>query len=145
MKTYSTKPADIERRWFVVDAEGKVLGRLAVEVANILRGKHKPIFSPHMDCGDFVIVVNAEKVRLTGNKLDKKMYYSHSGQPGHLKSATAKQMMIKHAEKIMIRAVRGMLPHNRLGREVLSKLKVYLGPAHPHQAQQPTPLEIRGA
>jgi len=140
MLTYSARPRDITRRWFVVSADGEVLGRLAAKVATILRGKHKPIFTPHMDCGDHVVVTDVEKVRLTGKKWDQKMYYSSSGYPGGLKEATARRMLDKHPEKIMLHAVRGMLPHNRLGRQVIRKLKVYIGPSHPHEAQQPEPL-----
>ncbi|MBP7559105.1 MAG: 50S ribosomal protein L13 [Armatimonadetes bacterium] len=140
MKTYAAKAEDIEREWYVVSANGEVLGRMAVRIAKVLRGKHKPIFTPHVDCGDHVIVTDADKVRLTGRKWQQKMYYAHSGYPSGLKVATAQRMMDKHPEKIIRHAVRGMLPHNRLGRQVLRKLKVYVGPEHPHEAQSPQPL-----
>jgi large subunit ribosomal protein L13 len=140
MKTYAAKAEDIEREWYVVSANGDVLGRMAVRIAKVLRGKHKPIFTPHVDCGDHVIVTDADKVRLTGRKWQQKMYYAHSGYPSGLKVATAQRMMDKHPEKIIRHAVRGMLPHNRLGRQILRKLKVYVGPEHPHEAQSPQPL-----
>lgn len=140
MKTYAAKAEDIEREWYVVSANGEVLGRMAARIAKVLRGKHKPIFTPHVDCGDHVIVTNADKVRLTGRKWQQKMYYAHSGYPSGLKVATAQRMMDKHPEKIIRHAVRGMLPHNRLGRQILRKLKVYVGPEHPHEAQSPQPL-----
>ncbi len=140
MKTYTAKAEDIQRDWYVISADGQVLGRMAVRIANALRGKHKPIFTPHVDCGDHVIVTDADKVRLTGRKWQQKMYYSHSGYPGGLKAATAQRMMDKHPEKVIRHAVRGMLPHNRLGRQILRKLKVYVGPEHPHSAQRPQPL-----
>ena len=135
MKTYSVKKSDIERAWHVMDAEGKTLGRLATEVATLLKGKHKPTYTTHMDVGDYVIVVNAEKVVVTGNKAEQKMYYSHSNYPGGLKSANYAKMMQKHPTKIIEHAVKGMLPHNRLGAAMIKKLKVYAGPTHPHQAQ----------
>jgi len=125
-----------------VDAEGKTLGRLASEIAQVLRGKHKPIYSPHLDCGDHVIVVNAEKVRVTGRKLDQKMYYRHTGYPGGLKSISLRNQLQKHPERVLEAAVRGMLPKNRLGRKMFKKLKVYAGDSHPHQAQQPRVLEL---
>jgi large subunit ribosomal protein L13 len=125
-----------------VDAEGKTLGRLASEIAQVLRGKHKPIFTPHLDCGDYVIVVNAEKVHVTGRKLDQKMYYRHSGYPGGLKSINLRNQLQKHPERVLESAVRGMLPKNRLGRKMFKKLKVYAGDSHPHQAQQPKLLEL---
>ena len=140
MKTYAAKAEDIEREWYVVSANGEVLGRMAVRIAKVLRGKHKPIFTPHVDCGDHVIVTDADKVRLTGRKWQQKMYYAHSGYPSGLKVATAQRMMDKHPEKIIRHAVRGMLHHNRLGRQILRKLKVYVGPEHPHEAQSPQPL-----
>ena len=140
MKTYAAKAEDIEREWYVVSANGEVLGRMAVRIAKVLRGKHKPIFTQHVDCGDHVIVTDADKVRLTGRKWQQKMYYAHSGYPSGLKVATAQRMMDKHPEKIIRHAVRGMLPHNRLGRQILRKLKVYVGPEHPHEAQSPQPL-----
>src|SRR5256885_10928922 len=142
MKTYSPKPEHIERTWYVVDASGQVLGRLASHVAMLLRGKHKPIFAPHMDTGDFVIVVNAEKVALTGTKLADKRVYRHSGYPGGIRSVTYAELLDKHPERLVEGAVRGMLPKNTLGRNMLRKLKVYAGPDHPHQAQQPTPFTI---
>jgi len=142
MKTDVTRPDDIERRWYVVDAEGKVLGRLASEVAKILRGKHKPYFAPHLDTGDYVIVVNASKVRVTGKKLDDKIYYRHSGYPGGLRSTTLAEMLKKRPTRVIRLAVWGMLPHNRLGRAMMGKLKIYEGENHPHQAQSPQPLEF---
>ena len=135
MKTYSVKESDIERAWHVMDAQGKTLGRLATEVASLLKGKHKPTYTTHMDVGDYVIVVNAEKVVVTGNKAEQKMYYSHSNYPGGLKSANFTKMMQRHPTKIIEHAVKGMLPHNRLGAAMFKKLKVYAGPTHPHQAQ----------
>ena len=142
MKTYSTKPEDIEREWWIVDAEGKTLGRLASEVARILRGKHKPYYAPHLDCGDYVIVINAEKIHVTGRKLDNKIYYRHSGYPGGLKRMTLREMLQRRPTRVIRKAVWGMLPHNRLGRRMIKKLKVYAGAEHPHQAQKPKPLEI---
>jgi len=137
MRTYVPKEGEISREWVVMDAADKVLGRLATEVARILRGKHKPDFTPHLDTGDFVVVVNAERVHLTGAKLDDKVYYRHSGRPGSLKSETARERLDKHPERVIQAAVWGMLPKNRLGRKLLRKLKVYSGPEHPHEAQQP--------
>jgi large subunit ribosomal protein L13 len=137
MKTYTPKPADIQRRWWVVDAEGQILGRLASAVATRLRGKDKPIFAPHADTGDFVIVINAEKVRVTGRKLEQKKYYRHSGYPGGFRETTLAEMLAKHPERVIERAVRGMLPKNTLGDHLIKKLKVYAGPTHPHAAQQP--------
>jgi large subunit ribosomal protein L13 len=142
MKTFRIKPEEVERKWWVVDAEGKVLGRLASEIAKILRGKHKPYYQPDVDCGDFVIVVNAEKVRVTGKKLDQKIYYRHSGYPGGLKARTLKWMLENKPEEVIRLAVKRMLPKNRLGHRMLKKLKVYRGPQHPHQAQKPEPLEV---
>jgi large subunit ribosomal protein L13 len=142
LSTYTARPADIDRKWYVVDAEGKTLGRLATEVAKVLRGKHKPIFTPHMDTGDFVIVVNAERIVLTGNKLRDKLYFRHSGYPGGLKVVNYERLMETFPERAIERAVKGMLPHNRLGRQLYRKLKVYRGPEHPHKAQRPEPLEI---
>jgi len=142
VRTYTPKPEDIERRWYVVDAQGKTLGRLASEIARILRGKHKPIFSPHMDTGDFVIVINAEKVHVTGRKLTQKFYYRHSGYPGGLKAISLRDQLKKHPERVIQHAVRGMLPKNRLGRKMIKKLKVYAGPDHPHKAQKPEPLDL---
>lgn len=142
MRTFTAKTKDIEREWFVVDAEGQTLGRLASRIAPILRGKHKPIYTPHMDCGDYVIVINADKVRVTGRKLDQKMYYRHSGYPGGLKSISLRDQLAKHPERVIEAAVKGMLPKNKLGRRMFKKLKVYTGDSHPHQAQQPKPLEL---
>ncbi len=142
MRTYSAKPQEVQREWYVVDATGKTLGRLASEIAKILRGKHKPIYTPHVDCGDFVIVVNADKIRVTGRKLDQKIYYRHSGYPGGLKSISLRDQLAKHPERVIQLAVRGMLPKNRLGRRMIKKLKVYASPDHPHQAQQPKPLDL---
>jgi large subunit ribosomal protein L13 len=141
-KTFSPKPEDIERSWFVVDASDLPLGRLASHVAAVLRGKHKPTFAPHVDGGDFVVVVNAEKVAVTGKKESEKQYYRHSGFPGGLRSGNLAQMRRTYPERIIEAAVRGMLPKNRLGRQTLRKLKVYAGPDHPHAAQNPTPLEF---
>ena len=142
VKTYATKPSDIERKWYVVDAQGKTLGRLATEIARILRGKHRPYFTPHLDTGDYVIVVNAGKIRVTGKKLDQKIYYRHSGYPGGLKSITLREQLAKHPTRALRAAVWGMLPHNRLGRRMIKKLKLYTGDSHPHQAQQPIPLDL---
>ena len=144
MTTYSPKIAEIDRSWYVVDADGQTLGRLAAQIAHRLRGKHKPTFAPHLDTGDFVIVVNAEKVVLTGRKEDQKVYHRHSGRPGSLKSETARRLRARRPEMLIEAAVRGMLPHNRLGRQLFRKLKVYAGPDHPHQAQQPETLEVAG-
>lgn len=141
-KTYSTKPTDISRKWFVVDAEGKTLGRLATEVASILKGKHKPEYVPHMDVGDFVIVVNAEKIHVTGRKMDDKMYYRHSGYPGGMTKINLRDQLERFPTRAVEFAIRGMLPKNRLGRQMLRKLKVYAGPEHPHEAQQPKLLEL---
>jgi large subunit ribosomal protein L13 len=142
MKTFSAKEQDVDKKWFLVDAENKVLGRLATEIAVRLRGKHKPLFTPHADTGDFVVVVNAEKVALTGNKWDNKYYYRHSGYVGGLKQISAKKLLEKKPEEILRFAVKGMLPKNSLGRRQLKKLKIYAGPNHPHQAQQTEKLEI---
>ena len=136
--------ADIDRRWYVVDAAGQTLGRLATKVAATLRGKHKAMYTPHMDTGDFVIVVNADKVVLTGRKEDQKTYYRHSGRPGSLKQETARELRSRRPIKLVENAVRGMLPKNRLGRKLYTKLKVYGGPEHPHQSQKPAVLEIEG-
>ncbi len=140
MKTYSPKPADIERRWYVVDASGQVLGRLASEVAAVLRGKHKPIFAPHMDTGDHVIVINADKIELTGQKAQKKFAYRHSGYPGGIKAIRYDELLAERPVAAIEKAVRGMLPHNRLGRQIIKKLHIVAGPEHPHAAQQPEPL-----
>ena len=137
MRTYVPKPDEITRDWRVLDASDHVLGRLATEAARLLRGKHKADFTPHLDTGDFVVVVNAKKVKVTGNKLDDKVYYRHSGKPGSLKSETLKERLEKYPERVIRDAVWGMLPKNRLGRQLLRKLKVYSGPDHPHEAQQP--------
>jgi len=142
VRTYSPKPADIQREWHVIDATDVVLGRLSVQAANLLRGKHKPIFAPHMDTGDFVIIVNAEKVALSGTKKTTKMAYRHSGYPGGLTATPIGEILEKDARKAIESAVWGMLPKNRLGRQIIKKLKVYSGPNHPHQAQQATPFEI---
>jgi large subunit ribosomal protein L13 len=143
MATYSAKAEEIDRKWFVVDANGKTLGRLATVVASILKGKTKPIFTTHVDTGDFVIIVNADKVHLTGRKLDQKTYYSHSGFPGGLKSVTAGTLMRTKPEDVVKMAVEGMLPKTRLGKQMLSKLKVYAGDKHPHAAQQPVQLSVK--
>jgi large subunit ribosomal protein L13 len=143
MSTSMPDVTEIERKWFVVDAEGKVLGRLATRVATILRGKHKPTFAPHLDVGDHVVVVNAEKVHLTGRKGSGKVYRWHTGYIGSLREVTAETMLRSHPERVIEWAVQGMLPKNRLGRAMAKKLKVYRGAAHPHQAQQPQPLEVR--
>jgi large subunit ribosomal protein L13 len=135
MKTYSTKAKDVEHRWHVIDASGKILGKLAAEVANLLMGKHKPTFVPYLDTGDFVIVLNATKVRVTGKKPKQKTYYRHSGYPGGLKAETYEELMATHPTRIIEHAVKGMLPHNRLGRAMFKKLKVYEGDSHPHKAQ----------
>jgi large subunit ribosomal protein L13 len=140
MKSYMAKKHEVPRRWFVVDAQGQVLGRLASRIAMMLRGKNKPEFTPHADTGDFVVVVNADQVKLTGKKLDQKIYYRHSGYTGGLKETSARQMMKKKPEEVLRHAVRGMLPKNSLGRQQLKKLKIYTGADHPHQAQQPVPL-----
>jgi large subunit ribosomal protein L13 len=142
VRTYSPKPADIQREWHVIDATDVVLGRLAVPAANLIRGKHKTIFAPHVDTGDFVIVVNASKVALTGDKATKKLSYRHSGFPGGLSAIPMGELLEKDARKAVENAVWGMLPKNRLGRQILKKLKVYAGPEHPHQAQKATPFEI---
>ena len=144
-KTYSPKSAEIVRQWYTVDATGLRLGRLATVVASTLRGKHKPMFAPHMDTGDFVVVVNAEKVELSGRKEDQKIYRRHSGRPGGLKEQTARELRAKHPERMIEFAVRGMLPKNSLGRAMYRKLKVYAGPDHPHNAQQPQVLDTSAA
>jgi len=142
-KTYVTKQENVEREWYVVDAAGQTLGRLAAQVARILRGKHKPIYSPSVDVGDYVIIVNAEKIHVTGRKLDQKIYYRYSGYPGGLKEITLRNLLQKRPTRVIEHAVRGMLPKNRLGRRMFKKLKVYAGTDHPHAAQQPKPLELR--
>lgn len=141
MKTFVTKPSDIQREWFVVDAAGLSLGRLATRIATVLKGKHKPYYTPSMDTGDYVIVVNAGKIQVSGRKLDQKIYYRYSGYPGGLKSISLRDQLARHPERALQMAVRGMLPHNRLGRAMFRKLKIYAGPEHPHAAQQPKPLE----
>ena len=143
MKTFMASPATIDRKWYVVDAEGKTLGRLASEVAKVLRGKNKPIFTPHIDTGDYVIVVNAEKIKVTGKKLDQKVYYRHSGYVGGIKETTLKEMLNKHPERVIEFAVKGMLPKGPLGRQMYTKLFVYAGPDHKHAAQKPEVLEIK--
>jgi len=142
MNTYSVKAGEIERRWFVVDAQGKVLGRVATEVARILRGKHKPIYTPHLDTGDFVVIINAEGIRLTGRKEEQKTYFRHTGYMGHEKHIPYQRMKAKNPERILELAVKGMLPKNALGREMYKKLRVYAGAEHPHVAQRPEPLNF---
>ncbi len=139
-RTYSPKASEVERAWWIVDAEGQILGRMATEVASILRGKHKPSYTPHLDCGDHVIIVNADKVVTTAGKSDRKILYRHSGYPGGLRSETLSKAMERQPAEVVRRSVRGMLPHTRLGRQMLRKLKVYAGPVHPHEAQKPQPL-----
>ena len=143
MKTYTAKPGEIERNWYVVDAEAKTLGRLATQIADVLRGKTKAVYTPHVDTGDFVIVVNAEKVRVTGQKLDQKIYYRHSGYPGGLRERTLREQLERRPEEVLRRAVKGMLPKNRLASAQLRKLKIYAGPEHPHAAQNPEPMQER--
>jgi large subunit ribosomal protein L13 len=140
MKTYSAKPGEIKREWYVVDADGQTLGRLATQIADRLRGKGKPQFTPHVDTGDFVVVVNAEKIQVTGNKLDDKMYYRHSGYPGGLRARPLREQLERRPTEVLRKAVKGMLPRNRLGRQQITKLKIYAGPDHPHQAQEPKPF-----
>ena len=142
MKTYTATPADRQRDWFVVDATGQTLGRLATQIADALRGKRKPTYTPHVDTGDFVVVVNAEKISVTGNKRQDKRYYRHSGYPGGLRSRSLEEMLARRPEEVIRLAVKGMLPRNRLARKQLTKLKVYAGPEHPHAAQKPQPMEI---
>ena len=142
MKTWNAKPGAVERHWYVVDAEGQTLGRLATQIADTLRGKRKPEYTPHVDTGDFVVVVNAEKISVTGQKLDQKLYHRHSGYPGGLRSRTLREQLDRRPTEVIRKAVKGMLPRNRLGRAQLGKLKVYAGPEHPHQAQSPQPLEV---
>ncbi|HEX2110801.1 MAG TPA: 50S ribosomal protein L13 [Gaiellaceae bacterium] len=140
MKTWNAKAEDVERRWYVVDAEGETLGRLATRIADTLRGKQKPEYTPHVDTGDFVVVVNAEKVAVTGKKLDEKLYHRHSGYPGGLRTRTLREELERRPTEVVRKAVRGMLPRNRLARRQITKLKVYAGPGHPHEAQKPEPL-----
>ncbi len=142
MKTFSAKAEEINREWFLIDAEGKTLGRMASEIALRLRGKHKPEFTPHVDTGDYIVVVNAEKIAVTGNKLNDKMYHHHTGYVGNLKSINLKDLLDKHPERVIEKAVKGMLPKNTLGRQMYRKLKVYAGPEHPHAAQEPKTLEV---
>jgi large subunit ribosomal protein L13 len=142
MKTYQTKKEELEHQWYLVNAEGKILGRLATKLADLLRGKTKPIFSPHLDTGDFVVVVNAKKVTLSGKKMKNKIYYRHTGYPGGIKEMTAEKLLAKKPTEMIRMAVKGMLPKNSLGRQMLRKLKVYAGPNHPHEAQKPVPLGI---
>jgi len=142
MKSFMATPQTVEKEWFVFDAEGATLGRLATRIASVLRGKHKPTYTPHADAGDFVVIVNADKVRLTGRKLDEKMYYWYSGYPGGIKGRTAREMLQRKPEEVLRRAVRGMLPKNNLGRKMMTKLKIYAKPEQPHQAQQPKALDL---
>ena len=142
MKTYSAKPGEVQRDWYVVDAEGQTLGRLATRLADVLRGKGKPQFTPHVDTGDFVVVVNAEKIAVTGKKLDEKMYYRHSGYPGGLTERPLREQLERRPTEVLRKAVKGMLPRTRLGRQQLTKLKIYAGPEHPHEAQAPEPLDL---
>jgi large subunit ribosomal protein L13 len=142
MKTYMANPAEIERSWYIVDAEGQTLGRLASQVAAVLRGKHKPTFTPHVDCGDYVVVINAEKIHVTGQRREKKMYYRHSGYPGGITQISLADQLERYPTRPVELAVKGMLPKNKLGRKMFKKLKVYAGTEHPHQAQQPVPMEL---
>ncbi len=142
MKTWNAKPGEVERRWYLVDAEGKTLGRLATQIADMLRGKGKPQYTPHVDTGDFVVVVNAEKISVTGKKLDDKIYYRHSGYPGGLRSRSLREELERRPTEVLRKAVKGMLPRNRLSRAQIGKLKIYAGPEHPHEAQAPTELEV---
>ena len=142
MKTYQAKKEEVDRQWYLVNAEGRVLGRLATQLADLLRGKKKPTFTPHVDTGDFVVVVNAGKVLLTGKKMKDKIYYRHTGHPGGIREISAEKLLAKKPEEVIRVAVKGMLPKNSLGRKMLGKLKVYAGPGHPHEAQRPVPLEV---
>ncbi len=142
MKTFVTKPAEVERSWHVIDAEGQTLGRLATQIAVLLRGKHKPIYSPSVDCGDYVVVINAEKIQVTGRRLDQKMYYRHSGYPGGLSQISLRRQLEIYPTRVIEAAVRGMLPKNKLGRKMFKKFKAYAGPEHPHAAQQPVVMEL---
>lgn len=142
MKTYVPKEGEIIKKWYVIDAENQVLGRVAVEAAKLLRGKHKPQYTPYLDCGDHVIIVNAEKAKVTGNKAKQKTYYRHSGYPGGLREVTYEQMVAKHPARAMMLAIKGMLPHNRLGRKLATNVRVYAGPTHPHEAQNPEPYSM---
>ena len=143
MKTFSPKPKDIDRQWYVVDARNQVLGRLASQIAHVLRGKHKPIFAPHADVGDHVVVINADKIRVTGRKAQQKKYVRYTGYPGGLREVVYEDMLKTYPERIIEHAIKGMLPHNRLGRQMFKKLKIYAGEEHPHQAQNPQPLELK--
>jgi large subunit ribosomal protein L13 len=143
MRTYTAKTGEIERTWYVVDADSKTLGRLATQIADVLRGKGKPIYTPHVDTGDFVVVVNAEKIHVTGQKLDQKLYHRHSGYPGGLHTRTLREQLARRPEEVLRKAVRGMLPKNKLAAVQLRKLKIYAGPEHPHAAQNPVPMEER--
>ncbi len=142
MRTFTPKAEDIQRDWFVVDAAGLTLGRLASQISGVLRGKHKPIYAPHVDCGDFVVVINAHKIRVTGRKLDQKFYYRHSGYPSGLTAVSLRDQLDRHPDRVIRLAVRGMLPKNRLGRQMIKKLKIYATPDHPHEAQMPKRLEF---
>ena len=142
MRTFTAKTAEIKRQWYVVDAQGQTLGRLASKIAPILKGKHKPTYTPHLDCGDYVIVINVDKVRVTGRKLDQKIYYRHTEYPGGLRSINLRDQLAQHPDRVLLSAVKGMLPKNRLGRQMIKKLKLYAGEAHPHQAQQPKSLPL---
>jgi len=142
VKTYATKPSDIKREWYIVDAEGRNLGRLATRIATVLKGKHKVIYSPSMDTGDYVVVINAEKVAVTGRKMDEKIYYRHTGFPGGLREINLRDQLATHPDRVLKAAVKGMLPHNRLGRAMFKKLKVYAGAEHPHAAHKPKKLEL---
>jgi large subunit ribosomal protein L13 len=142
IKTYTPKPEDIQREWYVIDAKDQTLGRLATQIAVLLRGKHKPIFSPHVDAGDYVIVINCDKIRVTGTKLEDKMYYRHSGYPGGLTAISLRDQLARFPDRVILYAVRGMLPKNKLGRKMIKKLKIYAGNSHPHQAQQPKVYEL---
>ncbi len=142
MKTYMAKKGEVERKWYIIDAKDKIVGRLATKIATILRGKHKPVFTPHVDTGDFVIVINADKIKFTGKKLEKKVYYRHTGYIGNLKATSAKEMLQKKPEEIIRLAVKGMLPKNKMRKKLLKKLRIYRGEEHPHQAQKPEKLEI---
>jgi len=143
MKTYQAKKEELNRQWYLINAEGRVLGRLSVELVKILKGKNKPSYTPHLDTGDFVVVVNAEKITLTGKKMKDKIYYHHTGHPGGIKETTAEKLLAKKPTEVIRIAVKGMLPKNSLGRQMLRKLKIYAGPSHPHEAQKPIPLELK--
>jgi large subunit ribosomal protein L13 len=145
VKTYTAKPGEITREWYIVDAEGQTLGRLATQIADTLRGKNKPQYTPHVDTGDFVVVVNCEKIQVTGNKLDQKIYYRHSGYPGGLRQRTLREQLDRRPTEVIRKAVKGMLPRNKLAAAQLTKLKVYVGPEHPHEAQVPKPLPLEGS